>query len=129
MTTRYPKRGKGTKWTVKELEAVSTEWHGEILADGEGLQGEVRAASDQVSVVWRYAYKWERKVKRFYCGSWPATSLEKVRSERDKAREALKAGLNPVDQKQAFRIEAQRAVEATIAADLRQQCEDLTIWD
>ena len=41
--TRYPKTGKGTKWTVRELKAVTQDWRGDSLADSEGLTGEVRA--------------------------------------------------------------------------------------
>ncbi|MGE4337448.1 MAG: Arm DNA-binding domain-containing protein [Pigmentiphaga sp.] len=66
--TRYPKRGKKYRWTVKELEAIPTDWQGDTLSDGDGLL-----------VSWRYAFKWEGKVKRFYCGSWPAVTLESIR--------------------------------------------------
>jgi len=51
--TRYPKRGKGARWTVKELEAVPAEWVGDHLADGDGLTGEIRIQRGTMAVVWR----------------------------------------------------------------------------
>jgi len=46
--TRYPKTGKGTKWTVRELKAITQDWRGDSLADSEGLTGEVRANNGNV---------------------------------------------------------------------------------
>ncbi len=40
MTTRYPKKGKGSKWTPKELDAIPVEWKGDSVSDGEGLSGD-----------------------------------------------------------------------------------------
>lgn len=113
---RYPKRGKGFRWTVKELEAIPLSWKGDTLADGDGLQGEVRLHGANVSVTWRYAYKWEGKTKRHYCGTWPSVALDQVRGNRDQAREWVKIGVNPSDQKRVIRIEAQRQIEATLPA-------------
>jgi hypothetical protein len=51
--TRYPKSGKGRKWTVAELKAVPAASRGDMLADGDGLLGEVRVAGDGgVSLHW-----------------------------------------------------------------------------
>ncbi len=127
--TRYPKRGKNYRWTVKELETVPHEWKGDILADGDGLQGEVRLNGGGLLVAWRYAFKWEGKVKRFYCGAWPAVSMETIRSIRDDARAAIKRGINPGDQKKVDEIEAQRAVQATLAAAERERTENLATRD
>lgn len=126
---RYPKRGKGFRWTVKELEAIPPSWNGDTLADGDGLQGEVRLHGANVSVAWRYAYKWEGKTKRHYCGTWPSVALDQVRGNRDQAREWVKIGVNPSDQKRVIRIEAQRQIEATLAEEDRRQADDLTVKD
>lgn len=112
---RYPKRGKGFRWTVKELEAIGPDWSGDTLADGDGLQGEVRNAGKSIIVSWRYAFKWDGSTKRYYCGSWPALTLEGIRQARDEARVWVKSGVNPIDQKLAKKVEAQRAVEHMIA--------------
>jgi hypothetical protein len=42
--TRYPKQGKGRRWTVKELGAIDRTWRGDTISDGDGLSGEVRVA-------------------------------------------------------------------------------------
>lgn len=125
--TRYPRQGKGRRWTVKELDAVSAEWKGDKLADGDGLVGAVRSAGGGVSIHFSYAFKWEGKVTWHYCGTWPNASLEAIRAERDRARALVKEGVKPNDAKRAAKIEAQAKVEATIAEAARQEAENLPI--
>ena len=125
--TRYPRSGKGRKWTLLELKAVSPAWKGDSLSDGDGLTGEVRVSSEEVvSIRFKYAFKWNRKVFWHQCGTWPNTGLEAIREERDRARGLLKEGINPVDRRKADRIEAQAKVEAVIAEAQRQVDERLT---
>jgi hypothetical protein len=40
--TRYPKPGRGRKWTVAELKAICEAWQSNALADGDGLLGTIR---------------------------------------------------------------------------------------
>lgn len=123
--TRYPRQGKGRRWTVKELEAVPATWKADTLSDGDGLSGEVRTSSDgKVTVVFRYAFKWEGKVNWHYCGAWPMTALEAIRAERDHARSLLKTGVKPTDAKRASKIEAQAQVEAVLAEVVRKDVEN-----
>jgi len=123
--TRYPRQGKGRKWTVKELEALPRDWKGDALSDGDGLVGEIRiAADDELSVVFRYGFKWEGKKAWHYCGSWPAVRLEAIREERDQARTQVKNGIRPTDAKRAIKIEAQAKVQAAIAQAVREQEEN-----
>lgn len=113
--TRYPKKGKGNHWTELELKAVKADWKGDTLADGEGLTGEVRVATDgHVAIVFRYGYKWLGIRKNHYCGSWPDASLASIRAVRDQARNLVASGINPADQRKAERIEAQAKVRAVI---------------
>ena len=120
--TRYPRQGKGRRWTVKELETLPMDWKGDTLSDGDGLVGEVRiAADDTLSVVFRYGFKWAGKKAWHYCGSWPAARLEAIRSERDQARTQVKKGIRPTDAKRATKIEAQARVQAVIVQAARQQ--------
>jgi len=124
--TRYPKQGKGRKWTIKELEAIPVSWKGDTLSDGEGLSGEVRISIDrEVSVRFKYAFRWADKVAWHQCGTWPTVSLEAIRAARDDARDLVRRGVNPGDQRKARRIEEQAAVEAAIAEATRQQAENL----
>jgi hypothetical protein len=114
--TRYPKSGKGKKWTQLELKIVPTQWKGDTLNDGGGLSGEVRVSSDlSVSIRFKYAFKWDGKVSWHQCGTWPTVSMESIRASRETARSLVKAGINPNDYKKAGRIEKQAEVLATIA--------------
>lgn len=126
--TRYPRAGKGRKWTIKELEAIPPEWKGDSLSDSDGLTGEVRVASDgAVSIRFKSAFKWEGKVAWHQCGTWPTVSLESIRRSRDDAREQVRSGVDPRDHKKAERIEAQARVEAVIAEKARQDAADATV--
>jgi hypothetical protein len=56
--TRFPKSGRGRKWTVAELKALPRDWKGDALADGDGLLGVVRVSTDEaLRVHFRYGYK------------------------------------------------------------------------
>ena len=128
--TRYPRSGKGRKWTTLELKAIPAGWGGDSLSDGDGLIGEVRVTTgDSVSVRFKYAFKWVGKVAWHQCGTWPTINMEIIRHRRDEARDKVKAGINPNDQKKADRIEAQAKVEAVIAQAQRLQAERLAFQD
>ena len=123
--TRYPRQGKGRRWTAKELQAVPAIWKGDTLSDGDGLSGEVRTSLDgNVSVAFRFAFKWEGKVSWHYCGTWPMSTLEAIRTERDHARSLVRSGVRPTDAKRASKIEAQAQVEAVLAEVARKDAED-----
>jgi integrase len=126
--TRYPKSGKGSKWTVKELNSVKPDWKGDTLSDSEGLSGEVRFHGS-VSIHFRYAFKWADKVAWHYCGSFPSSDMTAIREERNKARDLIKAGIDPRAKKIASKIEAQAVVAATIKADEQKRTEALTFKD
>jgi integrase len=121
VTTRYPKAGKGRPWTIRELRVITAEWRGDTVSDGSGLFGEIRTSEDgQVSVRFKYAFKWKGKVCWYQCGTWPTVDLAAIRVRRDKAKSKLKDGINPVTDKEASKIEAQTALESIIA---KQQAE------
>jgi integrase len=126
--TRYPKSGRGRRWTVVELKAIDTSWRGDCLADGDGLVGTVRSAEgDAITVHWRYAFKRDGRVAWHYCGTWPIMTLETVRTARDGARSALKQGVNPNIKRDADRISERDRLQAVIAADTRRRAEDATM--
>jgi integrase len=125
--TRYPKSGKGRKWTIVELKAISSAWRGDALNDGDGLVGAVRVAgTDAVSVHFRYGFRWQGRRAWHYCGTWPNSSLESIRAARDQAQTDLKIGVNPSDRRVASRIEEQRKVEATLEAEAQRLLHDAT---
>lgn len=126
--TRYPKSGRGRRWTVIELKAISAAWRGDSLADGDGLVGTVRVGdNDVVTVHWRYAFKRDGRVAWHYCGTWPMTSLEAVRAARDEARGTLKRRVDPNVKREADRIAERERLEAAIASDAQRRAEDVTV--
>ncbi len=126
--TRYPKSGRGRRWTVVELKAINSTWRGDCLADGDGLVGTVRLAEgDAITVHWRYAFKRDGRVAWHYCGTWPIMTLEAVRTARDEARGALKQGVNPNIKRDADRISERDRLQAVIDADSQRRAEDATI--
>lgn len=128
--TKHPKAGRGNKWTVRELAAITADWTGHRLSDGGGLAGEVRVTADgTVSIPFRYGFKWDGKKSWYYAGVWPATDMAVIRQNRDKARDLVSQGVNPNDEKKAARIDAQAAVEATIAAAKKAAANNKTVQD
>ena len=114
--TKYPKAGKGSKWTVKELDAIKKDWKGYALNDGEGLSGEVRSnANEVISIVFRYGFKLQGKKVWHYCGAYPSSTLTEIRENRDSARNSIKSGVDPRVKKEADKIIAQNEVDNTIA--------------
>ncbi len=114
--TRYPTDKKTLCWTVKELNAIGKEWHGETLKDYGSLYGEVRYKSD-LSIRFRTQFKLGGKRAWHYCGTYPTSDISAIRAERDRARDLVKAGIDPRTEKQASKIEAQAAVMAVITAE------------
>jgi len=126
--TRYPKQGKGRRWTVKELGAIDRTWRGDTISDGDGLSGEVRVAGDDsVTIRFKYAYKSAGRVAWHQCGTWPVRTLETIRAERDQARLQLKQGVDPSDKRKADRLQAQAQVQAVIARAARDEAENLPL--
>lgn len=130
MASRYPKSGKGTKWTAKELDNINPEWKGDTLNDSEGLSGEVRVTSNNdVSIRFKYAFRWNGKVEWFQCGTYPINTLSTIRENRDFARDHVKNGIHPKDKKIVDKIEAQAAVEEVIREEEQKRTEALTFND
>lgn len=128
--TRYPKAGKGSKWTIKELDSVKQDWKGDTLNDGGGLVGEVRLSSaGDVSISFRYGFKWQGKKAWHYCGTYPAVDMADIRSERDNTRKLVKDGVDPRANKKVVRILAQAAIDATIKAEEQRRSECLAFKD
>lgn len=122
--TRYPKQGKGARWTELALKAIPPEWRGDTIADGDGLNGEVRVGQDgSVTVAFKYGFKWQQKGAKFYCGTWPMVGLADIRRARDEARDLLRSGVNPNAHRQVTRIEEQAKIEEAIAEAERARLE------
>jgi len=128
--TRYPKKGKGSLWTVRELECAPLDWQGDTLADSGGLFGEVRLTKKgTISVRFRYRFRWDGKACWHQCGMWPAVDLAQIRKERDRARQLIAQGQNPTLAKQAAKIEKKAAIAETVAKEQRDRAANLTVSD
>ena len=96
MMTHYHKAGKGKKWTIKELNSIPVEWKGHSISDGEGLSGEVRVSkNNDISIRFKYAFKWQQKVVWFACGTYPDTDMLTIRQIRDEAKNTVSKGIDP----------------------------------
>ena len=126
----YPKAGKGKKWTVKELSAISSDWKGDYISDGEGLTGEVRVAkNNDISIKFKYAFKWQQKLSWFSCGTYPSTDMHTIRQNRDEAKAIIAKGIDPRVKKQADKIIAQQKVTAVIEEAKALERSNLTFAD
>ena len=117
--TRYPKKGKGSKWTSLELKAIPSEWKNDAISDGEGLSGEVRVLSNgQVSVKFKYIFRLGNKTSFYQCGTYPANELQEIRENRNWARQHVSKGIDPRTKKKFDKLSAQSAVnEALLKAE------------
>jgi len=66
------------------------------ISDGGGLQLWVMPNG---SKLWRIAYRHKGKQKLLAIGAYPAISLKKARAQRERARELIAEGVDPMDQK------------------------------
>ena len=122
--TRYPASGKGNSWTALELKAITAEWKCDSIADGGGLTGEVRVSnSNQVTVPFKFAFKWKGKVSWHYCGIYPQNNMATIRKIRDEARVSVKTGIDPRAKKISDRIIEQEMVDAKIAESKQKNAE------
>lgn len=125
--TRYPKSGKGKKWTLLELKAIPDTWAGDTINDSNGLVGDIRVASNSnITIRFKFAFRWMDKLVWYQCGTWPQINLEDIRADRERARQLLRSGVNPNDSKKAERIESQAKVEAVIAERAIQEAQNKT---
>lgn len=99
------------------------------LADSHGLYLHVAPSGKKT---WRYRYKIEGKESTFVMGEYPQMSLEQARKERADAREMVKMGTNPaqerrdikqgaIEQKRASREKKEHSFEAVALDWISQQ--------
>ena len=118
------------KWDHKRLEAIPAEWNEETIKDLPGLVGEIRVVGNGVvSVKFRYAYKWQTKLKWFQCGTWPKNSLADIRRNRNDAAKLLAEGVNPTNHKSAQKISNQAKVDEINAQAVIARNENKTFFD
>jgi len=105
------------------LKALTAEDDGKPMHDGNGLNGKVRAGKlragkHAVSVSFYWSYRFNGKIKDTSCGTWPTSSLKKIRDNRKEAQALLESGIDPAKAKRIKRLEA--TAEQAEAASLAQ---------
>jgi len=83
------------------------------LADGKGLYFHVARSGKKT---WRYRYKLAGKESTFTLGEYPLMSLEQARIARTEAREHVKNGKNPAQERRAEKQEEIAKTEAARTA-------------
>ncbi|MFV0282415.1 MAG: Arm DNA-binding domain-containing protein, partial [Castellaniella sp.] len=122
------RRPRGTRWTYKELKAITPDWKGETIADGDNLFGNVRVGPDGgIFIPFRFGYRWEGKKQWFYAGSWPSVDMAERRARRNKAREDYLQGINPKDRKVIDEFERKQLAVQTIKEAEKSRVEGRTV--
>lgn len=114
------------KITVKKLESLTPADAGTRIADDHSLYGLVKARGTEVSVLFRWRYRFEGKHHDFTCGTWPSKSLKEIREAHEDARQLLRSGRNPVTEKQICRLNT-RATQMQTLADQAARIEAIKI--
>ena len=84
---------KLTENSIKKAEILEKQYK---IYDGNGM---FLLVHPNGSKYWRMKYTFDRKSKLASFGVWPKVSLKEARVRREKAREKIKIGINPVDEK------------------------------
>ncbi len=114
--------------TTKELEALRAADDGRSLTDGGSLRGTVRAKIDgDVSVNFRWYFKFGGKLNTIRIGTWPAMSLAEVRKLRNELRATVDKGINPLQQREAQRQADQAQAEVDRLKTIADQAEAIQV--
>ncbi|WP_371326095.1 tyrosine-type recombinase/integrase [Caldimonas taiwanensis] len=89
----------------------------ERYTDSGGLYLEVQPSGAKH---WRWKYRFAGKEKRLALGTYPAVTLAQARRARDEARDLLKAGTDPVQEKKDAKLARRLALGTTFEAVSRQ---------
>lgn len=114
------------KITVKKLESLTPADAGSRITDDHSLYGLVKARDSNVSVLFRWRYRFEGKHYDFTCGTWPSKSLKEIRDAHEDARQLLRSGRNPVTEKKIGRLNT-RATQMQALADQAARIEAIEI--
>ena len=116
--------------TEMELKAFTDKDVGRRILDGEGLVGAVSLdRSGSVVVVFKYRYRSPitGTVRDTACGKWPELKIAQIRKERDKYKEAVRSGVDPVESKRASKLAEQTKIEEDKAASIARMNELATM--
>lgn len=99
------------------LAIKNAKYEGQVrkLSDGKGMHLLVNS----VGKYWHFSYRYLGKQKLLSLGVFPEVSLQEARDRRDRARQLIADGKNPVDQKSLMRTAAINAHQNTFEAVAR----------
>ena len=83
------------------------------LTDGKGLYLEVKPNGVKA---WRYRFRLHGKEKVFTIGNYPTISWVNARRERESARELVKQGVSPVQERRLARLRREQEAVTTFEA-------------
>ncbi len=98
-----------SKLTAMQVRSAKTKEKPYKLVDGQGMHLHISPTGMRT---WRYRFKIAGKESTFTLGEYPQMSLEKARIARQEAREQVKAGKNPAQQRRADKQAAKEKDEA-----------------
>ena len=101
--------------TVKKLESLTKVDAGNRLADTHSMYGLVKATEQDVTVMFRWRFRFGGKLHDFACGTWPKKSLKEIRDRCDFARQLLSLGKNPNEEKRITQL-GKKAAQAEAVA-------------
>lgn len=91
------------------------------LSDSGGLYLQVRRLVDgEIGRYWRMKYRHGGKEKTLSIGTYPETTLQQARQQRDHAKELLKRGTDPTEYKKATRLQRSAAEANSFEAVARE---------
>lgn len=82
--TRYPKSGKGKKWTLLELKAIPDAWSATPSTTATvWLACYIRVASNSnITIRFKFAFRWLDKLVWYQCGTWPQSTKTSAQIEK-----------------------------------------------
>jgi len=103
------------KLTVKKLESLTPADIGKRLPDDHSLYGVVKAKGEGVTVMFRWRYRFDGKLRDYTCGTWPTKTLKEIRDTHESARQLLAQGKDPNEDKRIFRLDEKAAQAEAVA--------------
>lgn len=115
--------------SVKKLESLTKDNHGEILRESGGIVGRVRAGARGLTVMFRYEVWLNGKKRDYSLGTWPKESLINIRAKRNSYYTLVTAGIDPSEVKKTDRIKRQKMIWETFQLVGQEQFKNVTLRD
>ena len=111
-----------SKIAVKQLQALTISDIGKRIPDGNSLYGIVKASGTGVTVLFRWRFRLNGKLKDYTCGTFPKLSLADIRRNRDSAKFLVEDGKDPIEDKKLKRLNG-KLEQAEVSSKLKLRTE------